>query len=153
MICEIDYKFDIDYLVNLFVSNVYKVKKFEELDGNIIDKFYILKMTDDLYINDIVEKIGFEARPRFLFMKTGCHLPLHIDANTQCAINIYLGLEDDPDPIIIRGENHYYRQAVIDVTKLHTVNVTKDRLIFKFSFFNNSYDELIDRLKELEWII
>lgn len=149
MISEIIYKFDKEYLKNLYLKNIEFQKPFVELNDNVIENFYILKINDQ-YLNELLEKIGVDARPRFLMMKPGCKLPYHKDAGTQSAINILL---EGHDPINIEGKNFYYNQALIDVQQRHTVNVTTHRLVFKFSFFDINYELLKQRLKEIQWII
>ena len=148
MISKLTYDFDVDHLNKLYENNLDLVKPFVEMNGNTIEHFYILKIKDK-YLDQLIEQIGYEARPRFLLMKKGCTLPYHKDAGTLSAINILL---KGDDPIHIEGSDYHYEMALIDVQKQHTVNVTNDRLIFKFSYFDVDYETLKTRLSKINWI-
>lgn len=90
-----------------------------------------------------------DIRPRFYIQKAGSSLGWHIDRNTLCSINIVLS--DDPDPISFEYGTELYTIALLNTQKTHAVfNVTSDRLLFKLSIFDKSYDDVKHILKNIK---
>ena len=116
---------------------------------------------------------SIDVRPRYYVLKQDGYLAPHIDLSTQCSINtvlsdpstpIYIGDrsfnihgEVDQASKIIKeiGDNikehltpYPYKTAALDTTRIHSVDNKghNERLLFKLSFFDISYQELISRI-------
>jgi hypothetical protein len=120
--------------------------------------------------------INIDVRPRYFILKKDGYLPPHIDLTTQCSINtilsdpdtpVYLGnrsfdihTEADEAAKIIKNiestdstKKHLtpltYKTAALDTTRIHMVDNKghNERLLFKISFFDVSYEELVGRVR------
>jgi len=99
---------------------------------------------DDLNIRQ------FNPSPRFYYLPSGSYLPSHKDDGTQCSVNFLLsGTEES---IIVEGEHYTYTQGVLNTQVLHSVDNrdgSSDRMLLKFSIFDNVYSEVVDSLPQL----
>ena len=141
-ITHITIPIDYCYLTNLYNST--KLSQFLYKDTPI-ENLYISKLDNDPYIQSIFKEIGAEGSARFLMIPAKSKLFIHKDHNTLCSLNVILN--DVLDPILF-GESapfteYTYKQAILDTTQFHHVKTsTQDRIIFKLSFFNNTYTEI-----------
>ena len=87
---------------------------------------------------------GMECKPRFYIAREGLKLPFHTDRGTKCSINIVLS--DDPDPILFRDGTVIYEVGLLNTEIEHSVIATKQRYLYKLSFFDNTFDEVKDKL-------
>jgi hypothetical protein len=111
----------------------------------MLDQWHIGKYTDR-YIESIISDFEVEGRPRFYWLEPYATIPEHIDNETQCSINLII--TDDPAPITINGTDYVYRQALLDTTIPHSVvNGDKHRIMLKISIFNETFDQLSQRIK------
>jgi hypothetical protein len=121
--------------------------------------------------------VNTKVRPRYFIQAKDGYLSPHIDLTTQCSINtvlsdpsipIYLGGRsfniqteaDEAAKVIKRIESnditkkhltpYTYKTAAIDTTRIHMVDNKghNERLLFKLSFFDISYDELVGRVRD-----
>jgi len=117
---------------------------------------------------------SIDVRPRYYILKQDGYIAPHIDLATQCSINtvltdpstpVYVGdrsfdihSEVDEASKIIKeiGDNikehltpYPYKTAALDTTRIHSVDNKghNERLLFKLSFFDISYQELTSRIK------
>ena len=98
------------------------------------------------YIESIIEDFEVDGRPRFYWLGANLHLPEHVDNTTTCSLNFVLS--EDPAPVTVLGENFYYRSASLNTSVLHSVtNGPVERVLFKISIFNESYEDIVKRLK------
>ncbi len=87
---------------------------------------------------------GFRCKPRFYDQKAGFELPFHKDRGTECSINLVLS--EDPDPISFLDGNVTYMVGLLNTQVEHAVFATKQRFLFKLSFFDNTFDEVKGKL-------
>ena len=88
------------------------------------------------------------GKPRYYILKENSVLLPHIDYNTTCSINHVLS--DDPAPVSFPGIGDFkYKTAILNTTIKHGVmNLgKKDRYLYKISFFDISYEEVCECLK------
>lgn len=124
------------------VSEAYTDSRYPELK---LDDWKISRYTDSA-IEKVIKDFEVEGRPRFYWLKPFAVIPEHTDNETQCSINIILS--EDPAPITIQGQNFYYNQALLDTTVPHSVvNGPEERIMLKISIFNESFQELRQRIK------
>ena len=83
---------------------------------------------------------GFRCKPRFYNQRADFELPFHKDRGTECSINFVLS--DDPDPISFLDGNVSYKVGLLNTQVEHAVFATKQRYLFKLSFFDNTFDEV-----------
>lgn len=100
----------------------------------------------DDYITSIMRKLEVEGKPRFYYLAPNSILPTHVDRNTTCSINFVLS--KDPAPVTILGKNYFYKCGLLNTTIPHSVtNNNTERVLFKISIFNESYESLANRIK------
>ena len=87
---------------------------------------------------------GFRCKPRFYDQKADFGLPYHKDRGTECSINFVLS--EDPDPISFLDGELTYTVGLLNTQVEHAVFATKQRYLFKLSFFDNTFEEVKDKL-------
>lgn len=114
-----------------FHKNEWKIKKYTSP--------LIEKMMEDL-------NILHNGKPRFYFLAPNFTLPRHVDNNTTCSFNFVLS--DDPAPVSFDEEDVLYYQGLLNTTVHHWVrNGPKERILFKISIFDTSFEEMAKTLK------
>lgn len=106
--------------------------------------------------------LSADARARYYWLKPNRQLWWHTDAETKCAINYVLNENTASVQFSATGDDlkgpppekfyeYFYKSAILDVTKYHSVsnNHSVPRILFKISIFDKSYDEVLQILKEL----
>jgi hypothetical protein len=87
-----------------------------------------------------------DGRPRFYWLEPNAVIPEHVDNGTQCSINLII--TEDAAPITIDGTEYHYRQALLNTTVPHSVqNSDKERIMLKISIFDETYQQLVERIK------
>jgi hypothetical protein len=100
----------------------------------------------DAYISQIMSDFEVDGRPRFYWLEPNAVIPEHVDNGTQCSINLII--TEDAAPITIDGTEYYYRQALLNTTVPHSVqNSAKERIMLKISIFDETYQQLVERIK------
>ena len=113
--------------------------------GQFMQEWLISQFTDK-YIESIINDFEVEGRPRFYWLAPNTVLPNHVDHNTTCSINFILS--DEPAPVTVEGCAYTYEVALLNTSVLHSVtNGNKERLLFKISIFNETFEELAKRIK------
>lgn len=126
-------------------------------DGTIVTQWKI-KKTNNGYskkISNYYEKFleSKECKPRFYIQQKNWSLPFHKDRGTLCSINYVLSNTDDK--VTFKSFEESYRCALLNVQEEHSVtNLKEDRLLFKVSIFDKTYNEVLQILKtkKLEFI-
>ena len=107
-----------------------------------------IKDCDTPYALEIAEHFrqltGFRCKPRFYDQKSDFELPFHKDRGTECSINFVL--TDDPDPISFLDGNVTYKVGLLNTEVEDAVFATKQRYLYKISFFDNTFNEVKDKL-------
>lgn len=111
--------------------------------NTVLKEWHISRHTSD-YIESIMNDFKIKGKPRFYWLEPFFELPEHIDYGTTCSLNFVLS--DDPAPVTILGKDYLYKQALLNTTVLHSVkNGAKERVLFKISIFDETYDEVVKR--------
>jgi hypothetical protein len=143
------YKFSYDYNQEFLLSEATDLDGYfpfvDPLTKNTINDWLIKHVKkDNSYGWKICEHFtkitGMKCKPRFYDQKKGFTLPFHKDRGTKCSINIVLS--DDPDPILFRDQKVLYKIGLLNTEAEHSVIATKQRLLYKLSFFDNSFLEV-----------
>ena len=109
-----------------------------------IESWKIAHYTDS-YIEKIQNDLQVSGKARFYWTEPNSIIPEHKDLNTLCSINFIVS--DFPAPIRIQGKEYLYTQAVINVSQPHSVvNGPVERILFKISIFDESYESLVARI-------
>jgi hypothetical protein len=122
------------------------------------DRFPNLNLTSHLisyynneYLESLIRSLDISGQPRFYYMQPYSFFPTHTDNQTKCSINIILS--NDPAPITLLGKDLYYKCAIIDTTKPHSVrNNFSERVLFKISIFDKSYKSILNQLELRKFI-
>lgn len=121
----------------------------DPLDGKVFDK-WLIKRIETGYAQELSQQFSDmfglqDCRPRFYIQKPGFALGFHKDRGTLCSFNFLLS--DNLDVINFRGYNLFYRTALLDTQTEHAVlEVTSDRILFKLSVFDKTFEEIKDVL-------
>lgn len=98
------------------------------------------------YISEIMKDLEIEGKPRFYWLMPNAVIPEHIDNGTLCSINIIL--TDDAAPIKFGDKEYYYQTILLNTTLPHSVvNNEHERIMLKISIFNETYEQLANRIK------
>jgi hypothetical protein len=109
-------------------------------------KEWLISKHTSTYIEQIMYDFNIEGKPRFYWLAPNVVLPEHVDYNTECALNFVLS--DNPAPVLFQGKEYTYTAALLNTQIPHSVvNSNEERILFKISVFNESYEELAKRIK------
>lgn len=142
------FNIDINYdlLNEIFIEESNNFELYSDYRGVTGEKWQINKLENKYeYINKIFFTLQLEGRPRFYILKANTKLGDHIDNGTKCSINFLLNEENAP--ITILNKQYYYKNAIIDTTKMHSVdnlNNNQDRRILKLSIFEKTYEQTVN---------
>lgn len=127
-------------------SPVWRVSRIDKWD-------YADQIIEDLGLKDYV----IDYRPRFYTLDANEFLMTHVDLGTQCSLNFVI--QGGNSPVIFEGEmevkpdvnsrfQYFYESALFNTTKPHgVVNDNEDRIIFKISIFDKTYEEVREKIK------
>jgi hypothetical protein len=118
---------------------------YQDWRNNQAMDFWQIAQYSDEYIEQIQNDLEISGKPRFYWAAANCVIPTHIDYNTQCAVNFVLS--DSPAPVTFRTREYLYTQAVLNTAQPHSViNGPIERILFKISIFDESYESLVARI-------
>ena len=103
------------------------------------------------YIEQIMQDLHIEGRPRFYWLMPHAVIPEHVDNGTQCSINIVL--TDYAAPITIGNEQYEYQTVLLNTQIPHSVtNNEHERIMLKISIFDETYEQLAKRIEYKLWL-
>lgn len=144
---EIDYTFkrhklllELEYYLS--ESTAYKDPRYSELDNFRLVKGDHLKIAKE-ETNRFLDYYNIqEGSGRYYTLEPNSILPMHVDYNTTCSVNTILN--DNTASIQIENNEYVYSTAILNTQALHGVNNNdKLRCLFKISFFDLSFEELV----------
>jgi len=96
---------------------------------------------------NVTPPIKIKGRWNAKVIKISKTIPWHRDWSTKCAINTVLNKDlSKAGHFEINNEKHWYRSAILDVTKKHRAVVYDEpRLIIKISIFDEDYETICER--------
>lgn len=113
---------------------------------NVTIEEWLICKHNSSYIKNIMDDFEVNGKPRFYWLAPHAHLPEHVDNGTTCSINFVLS--DQAAPVTVGGIDYVYEQALLNTSILHSVtNGPTERLLFKISISNISYEELYSIIK------
>lgn len=93
-------------------------------------------------VMDDIQKIAgcTDIRPRFYKQEANTEVPMHVDLNTKCSVNIILS--DNSGPVVFEDHGEImYKCAILDTTKRHGVpSYPEERILLKYSIFDQEYE-------------
>ena len=152
MIYEIDYEYDRLLLLEESMDRDYG-SFIDSKTGLVWDEWLICRNIGPIgsqvaeYFESILQT---NIEPRYYIQRKGMRLPFHCDRDTQCAINLILN--DSQDAIEFRVNEkvytNHYQTALIDTQTEHqVVTVTDDRILYKLSMKQMSFEEAKKKLQ------
>ncbi len=115
------------------------------LNGYVFNDWVMAKHTSP-YIESIIKDFEVVGSPRFYWQEPHAVVPFHVDNGTQCSINFVLS--DDPAPVSFADAECVYQQALLNTSVLHGVtNGNTQRILLKISIFNETFEQVRDRIK------
>ena len=154
MLRHIDYPLDEELVLNIMSDNekdfdVYKDHRYTDWDKDWEMNWKILRIEHE-YFTKIMEDLNIQADPRFYVLEPNTYLLPHVDNGTLCCVNMIIGAKS-PEPINILGKDYSYTQALIDVSKEHSVrNGPEQRILLKFSIKNKTFEEVENEIQYLK---
>ena len=148
---QIKYDFDTEALKQelLSVRDQFESYTDDRLDFDM-NNWLILRSKESLpVLNEECDRFRWDhglyknqIKPRYYVLESNTVLPQHVDFNTRCSINHILS-EDNAD-VMFGQDTFSYKTALLDTTQPHGVDNTDkpDRLLFKLSFFDISYNNV-----------
>jgi len=146
------FKMDINYqLLKDFVEcNKNKFKTYVDYRPIQGTKWTIFKTDTCEYGQKILKKLQLKGYPRFYILLANTSLEPHVDLGTLCSVNFLINEENAP--ITIEEKDYWYKNALINTTKVHSVNnnTNIDRYIFKISIKDQTFDQVCNHFYELQ---
>jgi len=113
-----------------------------------------LKMEDWLigshsseYVDQIMKDFDVVGKPRFYWLQPYAVIPEHVDNGTLCGLNFIL--TDQASPISFGEKDYYYESILVDTTLPHSVkNNEYERIMFKISIFNETFEQVAEKIKK-----
>ena len=141
----LDYPLDRERLLASAVRARASAQSYQDWRSNTPMDFWKIAQYNDEYIDQIQNDLGVTGKPRFYWAAANSIIPTHIDYNTKCAVNFVLS--ENLAPVTFRGKDYHYTQAVLNTSQPHSVvNGPEERVLFKISVFEESYEELVARI-------
>lgn len=141
----LDYPLDRERLLASAALARLQAQAYQDWRSNTPMDFWQIATYSDEYIEQIQQDLAISGKPRFYWAAANSVIPVHIDYNTQCAVNFVLS--DSPAPVTFRGKDYLYTQAVLNTSQPHSVtNGSVERILFKISLFDENYESLIARI-------
>lgn len=146
---------EIDYVFNKHLL----LTEIEHLKGHskaYTDNRYSAAADNWRIIKDTNLKVGEKETQRFLdfynisnsgscryyILKKNTSLQMHVDNHTTCSVNVILN--NNCAPVTVEDVDYFYSTAILNTQKRHgVINSDTDRLLFKISFFDLPYEELV----------
>lgn len=147
-IVQLDYPLDVKEALKL-AANVRKEAQ-PYVDGRYpamdFNHWQIFRLQNP-FTQKIIEDFNVEGKPRFYWLAPNTSIPYHVDHNTTCSINFLL--TTPAVPVTFEGDNKYeYTQALLNTSVRHkVVNGNHERILLKISIFNETYEQLAERIK------
>jgi hypothetical protein len=136
--------------VNLLLSEAeeLRAKAIPYVDGRYHTKMEDWRVVREYgpYGKQILHDFGINGRPRFYWLQANSVLGTHTDHNTTCSINFVLS--KNLAPVIINGVDYFYTQALLNTSIPHSVvNGPEERILFKISIFDETYEQVAEKIK------
>ena len=77
---------------------------------------------------------------KFVYLEPWTELPWHKDKGTKCAVNWVIN--HSKEKLEYKDSSYEYDMAIVDTSKLHRVTCLRERILFKVSCFDMTYEEL-----------
>ena len=103
--------------------------------ARILSMFKTILDTDNIEVNFLTQKHNTDVKP-------------HTDVGTPCAINFIIKGSATPIVFDDAGKEFFYKSALLDVSKTHSVPVQEDteRLLLKFRLMDLSFEDAREKL-------
>lgn len=144
-ISHLKYNFDLNELYVDFLKNYDKAQPYEDYRKKL-DEWKIIRYEKSEYVQKICRDLGIDGDPRFYVLEPHAFLGQHLDHGTRCSINVILS--DESAPVSFMGKEFYYKACLLNTQLRHGVqNGPEERLLFKLSIKNESYEQVKEKLK------
>ena len=147
------FDFDINYnfLLSIYKKNLnFKENYNDNREDSYFNNWKIIRHNFK-YAQDIIKEFTLEnldVRPRFYVLDANSTLKEHIDLNTQCSLNFILN--NNTSPININNNSYNYKNCLLNTTQKHyVINNSGERIIFKLSIMNCSFDMVKNKIKNV----
>ena len=136
-----DFDFDKSALLDFWNQNQDNTEPYTDrrFGKYMLHNWRILKDIEIEYADLICKHFDIDAEPKFYILQANTQLLPHIDQDTTCSINFLLS--DGAAPVRFSENEYYYRTALLNTTRTHSVDkYPKDRILFKLSIKAEGFD-------------
>ena len=136
-----DFDFDKSTLLDFWNQNQDNTQPYSDkrFGRYVMNNWRILKDIEIEYADAICKHFDIDAIPKFYVLQANTILFPHTDQDTTCSINFLLS--DGAAPVRFGENEYYYRTALLNTTRTHSVDKSaKDRIIFKLSIKDEGFD-------------
>lgn len=146
-VLHLNYKIDKQCLLDQAAAIKYKAESYTD------SRYPNLKLDDWLvshhnseYVGKIMSDFQVIGKPRFYWLQPYASIPEHVDNGTLCGLNFIL--TDQASPISFGDQHYFYKAILVNTTLPHSVkNNEHERIMFKISIFNETYEQVAERIK------
>lgn len=153
-ILNLNYKFNTFALLTELDKFKSVINPYYDKRYGLIDNFKILRQNDTLKVmknecQKFLKYYGFnddDGEARYYILNANSVLPMHCDKDTKCSINHLL---EGTAPIEFDGIGKFqYSTALLNISLSHGVDNSNlpDRLLYKISFFNHTFEEVKSKI-------
>lgn len=147
-VLHLNYKIDKQLLLNEALKLRSEAKEYTDsrYPDLKMDYWLISHYCND-YIEGIMRDFQIKGKPRFYWLKPNATVPEHVDNGTLCGLNFIL--TENASPIRFGDTEYFYEAILVNTTIPHSVvNNEHERLLFKISIFDQSFEEVAEKNKK-----
>ena len=136
-----DFDFDKSALLDFWNQNQDNTQPYSDkrFGRYVMNNWRILKDIELEYASTMCKHFDIDAIPKFYVLQANTILFPHTDQDTTCSINFLLS--DGAAPVRFGENEYYYKTALLNTTRTHSVDKSKkDRIIFKLSIKDEGFD-------------
>jgi hypothetical protein len=142
---HLNYPFDFELLKSMAEQMREKASNWDKAETYQIPQWKI-SICNNSYLSEIMNNLGIDASPRFVYHSPNYLLKPHVDLGTWCSVNVIIN--QSSVPLIFEGTEYYYSQALLDVQRSHSVyTLDNERVFLKFSIKNQTFLETLSNKK------
>lgn len=107
---------------------------------------WLIRHYEGDYAKKVMDDFGVVGKPRFYWLAPYATIPEHVDNGTLCGLNFIL--TEHASPIMFSGKPYYYESILVNTTLPHSVvNNEHERIMFKISIFNETFEQVAEKIK------
>lgn len=145
-----DFDYNEDLLLLEYEKSIVDAVFYEDYKTPPLDYWKVVREIEFPFIEELKQMFNIDGRARFYNLSANSSIPMHIDRETLCSINIILDAEK-PAPVKYgSGNKYFYKVALLNTSVMHAVdNNDEERFLFKFSIFDEDFETVKMKINEV----